>query len=137
MNPGIFLTLTLLLQSAAPNQLPLRNTFLVAAETVIDISSTVDIKAADPLFTAQLQQLNVAKETLAALVNDDREKDIVADANNLVFLISACHIQSKDGAPTDKCESQLTRARSRMMDSLNMHKRGPNWLPGPPTPEKS
>jgi len=111
---------------------PIRNTFAVAAETVLDNASSIDVTADETHFTAQFQQLKISKDTLAGMANDDREKDIASEANNLVFLVSACHIQAKDGAGTGKCQSQLDRARNRIMEAIAKHKSSGAWVDGPP-----
>ena len=110
----------------------MRNTFVVATETVIDSASAVDIKAADAQFNGQMQQLKQARETLARMANDDREKEIAAAANDLVFMVSACHIQAKGGASTSGCEEQFARARARLMEAIGRHKDGANWVDGAP-----
>jgi hypothetical protein len=111
---------------------PIRNTFVVAAETVIDNASAVDVAADDIRFNAQLQQLTVSKNNLVSMASDDREKDIASEANNLVFLVSACHIQAKDGASTDKCKAQLEHAGKRIMEAISKHKSSGAWADGPP-----
>ncbi len=112
---------------------PVRNTFVVATETVIDSASAVDIKAEDARFNAQMLQLKQARETLAGMVNDDREREIASAANELVFMVSACHIQAKGGASTSGCEAQFARAKARMMESIGKHKDGAAWVDGLPT----
>ena len=52
---------------------PMRNTFVVAAETVIDNASRVDLKADLTVSDAQMKQVDIAKSTLKAMVEDDRE----------------------------------------------------------------
>ena len=111
---------------------PIRNTFAVAAETVIDNAAAIDVAADETHFNALFQQLTVSKNNLAGMASDDREKDIASEANNLVFLVSACHIQAKDGASTDKCKSQLDHARNRIMEAISKHKSSGAWADGPP-----
>jgi hypothetical protein len=138
MNLGILLAMTLLPAQLGPSagptpSGPLSNTFITAAETVIDNSATVDLKADDVPFDAQLQQLKSSRDNLSTMAVDSRQKDIAGAANHLVFLVSACHIQAKNGADTTKCESQLVNARKRMMDSIGKHKNGDSWTDGPPS----
>jgi hypothetical protein len=111
---------------------PIRNTFAVAVETVIDNATAVDIAADETHFNAQYQQLKTSNDNLASLAYDDREKDIASEAKNLVFLVSACHLQAKDGASTDKCQAQLTRAGNRIMEAIAKHKSSGAWTDGPP-----
>jgi hypothetical protein len=139
MHARILLTSTLwLLFQAAPPTLPtvtgpIRNTFAVAVETVIDNASAVDVKADEIRFNAQFQQLKASKDNLAGMAYDDREKDIAARANDMLFQISACHIQAKDGASTTQCESQIAHAQSSMMEAIGKHKTGRAWTDGPPS----
>ncbi len=132
----LFASALILAFQAAPPQLPtdtgpLRNTFVVGAQTVIDNASAIDLKAEDNIFAAQLQQLTSSKNILVTLADNPRERDIADDATNMVFLINACHIQAKTG-DASKCEAQLTRARSRIMDAINRHKTPTGWADGPP-----
>jgi hypothetical protein len=127
-------TLFLLAQSQFPTVSgPIRNTFAVAAETVIDNASAVDVKADEPHFSAQFAQLKTSKDNLAGMATDEREKDIAARASDMVFLVSACHIQAKDGASTDQCQSQLSRARTHIMEAISRHKTAGAWTDGPPS----
>jgi hypothetical protein len=138
MNTKILLTSTLWLlfqptQSTFPTiSGPLRNTFAVAAETVIDNASAVDVKADEIRFNAQFQQLKISKDNLTGMATDEREKDIAARANDMLFQISACHIQAKDGANTAQCESQIAKAQSSIMEAISKHKSGRTWTDGPP-----
>jgi hypothetical protein len=139
MTPTILLasTLSLLFQAAPPSLPtvtgPIRNTFAVATETVIDNASTIDLKASDVVFDAQLQRLKASKDNLVGMAYDSREKDIADDANNLIFLVSSCHIQAKDGASTTQCQSQLDRAKASMMQAISKHKSTGSWTEGPPS----
>jgi hypothetical protein len=111
---------------------PLRNTFVVAAETVIDDANKIDLKATDPTSDALIQQLREAKDRLAGMAQDDREKDIANTANDMVFAATACHLQATNGADTTTCQTQFARARSRVMEAINKHKAGGTWVDGPP-----
>ena len=121
------------IQSTLPTQTgPLRNTFVVAAETVIDNASAVDLKAEQPVFDAQMQQLKAAKDNLSRMADDDREREAASAADDLIFSIAACHIQAKDGASTDRCQAQITQATNRAMEALHKHKSNGAWVDGPP-----
>lgn len=111
---------------------PMRQTFVTAAQTVIDDASAVDIKADESHFTGPMQELNSAENILTNMAEDDREKDIAAEMKDLIFQISSCHIQAIDGADTTRCEAQIASARNRAMDSLHRHKEGGTWVDGPP-----
>lgn len=137
MNLGVLLASTLWLLSPAaqypPSQnTPLSNTFITAAESVIDDANAVEVKADDDHFTGQLQTVKSAKDNLNGMASGEREHDIVSSMNDLIFAISACHIQAKDGADTAKCQGQINNARHRAMDLLNKHKDGDSWADGPP-----
>ena len=137
MTTKLLLTSTLFLLFLPPQTLPtttgpIRNTFAVAVETVIDNATAIDIAADETHFSAQYQQLKISNDNLATLAYDDREKDIASEARNLVFLVSACHLQAKDGASTGKCQSQLTHASNRIMEAIAKHKSSGAWTDGPP-----
>ncbi len=134
------MTLSLLLASSLfflqsptqPHKVPLRNTFVVAAESVIDDADSLDIKAPDAQFDAQMQQLKTAQANLDHMVAEDGERDVVDAIKNLVFAISACHIQTKSGVSTASCESIMSRARTGAMQAIDKHKSAGTWLDGPP-----
>ena len=111
---------------------PLRQTFVTAAQVVIDDAQGVDIKADNDHFNGQMQTLKQASDNLTAMADEDREKDIAAAMKDVIFQISSCHIQSIDGTPTDKCEAQVKRSEGRAMELLNRHKEGAGWVDGPP-----
>lgn len=111
---------------------PLSNTFITAAETVLDDAAKVEIKASDDRFEAEMRDLKSAKDNLDRMAYEDREHSVVSAASELVFAISACHIQAKDSADTAKCETQIANARNRAMDVLGKHKSGSSWIDGPP-----
>jgi len=138
MHPTILLTAALLLAFPPQSNLPtktqkLRNTFVTGTETVIDDAGMVDVKADDATFTPQFQSLKTAKDNLKNIAETDRELEIASEANDLVFAVSACHLQAKDGTPTDTCQAQVGRARVRMMELINKHKSNGSWVDGPPT----
>jgi hypothetical protein len=121
-------------QTNGPTQnMPLRNTFVTGAETVIDTAGAVNVKADDPSFDLQMSQLKTAKDNLVALAQNDREQEIARDASDLVFLVSACHIQAKDGTDTTTCLAQISRARRRMMGNIRKHKVNDAWVDGDPS----
>lgn len=111
---------------------PLRNTFVVATETVVDDAAAIDITADDASYDPLFAQLQAVRTNLDTLAEGDREHDIAASAKNLVFLISACHLQAKNGVAPDKCLTQLATARTRIMQQLNHHKSDGAWVEGPP-----
>ena len=139
MNTGavLFSTLWLLFQPAQttlPTQTaPMRNTFVVAAETVIDNAGDVDIKADDTQFNGQMAQVKTSRDNLDKMADDEREHEVVSATGDLIFAVQACHIQAKDGADTTKCQAQIEGARVRAMEALKMHKSGGNWVAGPPS----
>jgi hypothetical protein len=112
---------------------PLRNTFAVAAETVIDDASAVNVTADEVAFNAQMKQLGLAKDILTGMASDDREKEIAESTNNIIFVMSACRVQAKDGADTGKCKSQISKAQSSMMETISKHKSAGTWTDGPPS----
>ena len=123
------------MQSGPPGVVPdppLSNTFISAAEMVLDDAGKVEIKAPDDRFESEMRDLKSAKDNLDHMAYEDREHRIVSAASELVFAISACHIQAKDGADTAKCESQIENARNRAMYVLGKHKSGTSWIDGPP-----
>ena len=110
----------------------LRNTFVVAAETVIDDADHTDIKAADPQFDPQMLQLKAAQANLDQMVAEQGEREVVNETKNLIYAIAACHIQAKTAPDTSKCETTITHARASAMDVLNRHKSNGAWVDGPP-----
>jgi hypothetical protein len=140
MNLATLLSATLLLFPAAPQtnmpggqKGPLRNTFLVSAETVIDNAAAVDPTAADEQFGPQMTTLKQSQARLKSMANDDREDEIVSESNNMIFAISACHIQARaDATKTGTCKGQIANSMKQMMVLLNAHKSGGTWQDGPP-----
>jgi hypothetical protein len=111
---------------------PARNSFVVAAESAIDTASAIDLKANDAQFTPQMQALKSAQSNLTQMAENDNERNVASAVNDLVFAVTTCHIQAKDGAPTGPCESQISDARTHAMQALNKHKSGDAWQDGPP-----
>jgi hypothetical protein len=141
MNLGLLVATSALSLLAAPAQqgppsanptYPLRETFVTAAETVIDDALAVDIKADQAHFSGPMQSLKTAEDNLINMAEDDREKNIAESMKDLAFQISSCHIQSLDGADTSRCEAQVAGARNRVLETLNKHKQGGAWVDGPP-----
>lgn len=120
-------------QSAPRDSTPPRNSFIVAAESTIDDASALDLKAADAQFDPQMRALKAAQANLATMAEDDNERDIASDVNDLIFAVSACHIAAKGGAPTAQCESQISDARTHAMQALGKHKTGGVWQDRPPS----
>ena len=112
---------------------PMRNTFVVAAESVIDAASAVDLHASGAVSGTQMQQALTTRDTLNRMVEDDREHDIAAIVGELLFTVQACRIQAQGGASTGKCQGQLVTARDRAMDALGKHKSNGGWVNGPPS----
>ena len=110
----------------------LRNTFVTAAETVIDDADQTDIKAPDAQFDPQMQQLKTAQSNLNQMVAEDGEREVVSETANLVYAIAACHIQAKTTPDTAKCELTISHARTSAMEALHKHKANGSWLDGPP-----
>jgi hypothetical protein len=119
-----------------PSNAPPSNTFITAAESVIDNAAAVDVHAADETYDAQLQQLKTAQDNLNRMASTDRDRDITTAVSDLVFAISTCHIQLKNAAPDsvspNPCESRITAARTSAMQSINQHKENGSWVAGPP-----
>lgn len=134
MSATLVLATTLLLfpQSGPPSHIPLSNTFITASETVIDDADRVEINAPDDRFNAQMRDLRTAKDNLDRMAYEDLEHQVVSADSDLIFALSACHVQSKDGADTHKCEAQVKSARARAMEVLGKHKAGSSWVDGPP-----
>lgn len=111
---------------------PLRQTFISAAQVVIDDARGVDIKADNDRFAGMMQTVKEASDNLTAMASDDRESEIASEMKDIIFQISSCHIQSIDGTATDKCEAQIKAAENRAMEVLNRHKENGAWADGPP-----
>lgn len=140
MNPAALITATLLLL-AAPAQYgppspspvpPPRQTFISAAQVVLDNAAAVDIKGDRDHFTTQMQQLRQSNDNLTTMAADEGEKNIAVTMKDIIFQISSCHIQAIDNTPTDKCEAQIKTAEKQAMTVLNRHKEGSSWVEGPP-----
>lgn len=140
MNSGA-LVATALFALAAPAQQappslspvpPPRQTFISAAEVVLDNAAAVDVKGDRDHFNSAMQQLRQSNDNLNAMAADDNEKSIAATMKDIIFQISSCHIQAIDGRPTDRCEAQTRAAEKQAMTTLKRHKEGSSWVEGPP-----
>ncbi len=135
MNITVLFASTLLFLPQYPmptHKLSLRNTFVVAAETVIDDADHIDIKAPDAQFDPLMQQLKTSQATLDQMVAENGEREVVDETKNLIYAISACHIQAKTAPDTSKCETTISHARTSAMEALGKHKSGGAWVDGPP-----
>lgn len=140
MNSGTLVAAVLLLlaspaQQGPPSANPIpppRQTFIAAAQVVLDNAAAVDVKADRDHFTAPMQQLKQSSDNLTAMAADEGEKNIAASMKDILFQISSCHIQSTDGTPTDRCEAQIKTAEKQAMTAIKRHKDGGAWVDGPP-----
>jgi len=141
MNAAALFLPALLAVSGAPAQQgppgvspepPLSQTFISAAQVVIDDAIAVDIKADNDHIAGPMQQLRSASENLTNMASSDHEKEVAAAMKDIVFQISSCHIQSTDNTPTDKCQAQIQAAERDAMTTLNRHKENGAWVAGPP-----
>lgn len=111
---------------------PPRQTFISAAQVVLDNAAAVSVKAGSDQFSGAMQQLRQSSDNLNAMADDEGEKNIAATMKDIIFQISSCHIQAIDGTATDKCEAQISAAEKQAMVTLNRHKEGGSWVEGPP-----
>ena len=142
MNAGVLFVSALLAVPAAPQQQgppgvspepPLSQTFISAAQVVIDDAIAVDVKLDNDHFAGPMQQLRTASDNLTGMASSDHEKDVASSMKDMVFQISSCHIQSIDGTPVDKCQAQIQNAARQAMTTLNRHKENGSWVEGPPS----
>jgi hypothetical protein len=141
MNTGALLISTLLVTAAVPSQNgpppvskipPPRQTFIAAAEVVLDNASAVDVKSDNDHFTSAMLQLKQSNDNLKNMAADEGEENIASSMKDIMFQISSCHIQAIDGTPTDKCQAQIKTAEKQAMTALNRHKDNGSWVEGPP-----
>lgn len=111
---------------------PPRQTFVSAAQVVLDNAAAIDVKSGNDRFNSAMQQLKQSNDNLNSMAADDGEKKIAVTMKDIIFQISSCHIQAIDGTPTDKCEAQIKSAEKQAMTILNRHKEGSSWVDGPP-----
>jgi len=123
----------LFLPQSQPHRAPLTATFVTATEGFLDQAEAADIHAPDAEFDPKFQVLKTAKDNLKSMAEEDGEQEVVEAANNLIFAISACHLQSKNGTDTTKCEAIVHRASFRVMAAIDKHKTGNLWTDGPPS----
>ena len=138
MNPAAPITAALFILAAQYGPPPVskipppRQTFVAAAQAVLDNAAAVDLKGDADHFTTQMQQLKQSSDNLKSMAADDGEEDIATSMKDIMFQISSCHIQAIDGTPTDKCEAQIKTAERQAMTVLNRHKDNGSWVEGPP-----
>lgn len=111
---------------------PPRQTFVAAAQVVLDNAAAVDVKADQDQFNSAMQQLRQSNDNLKEMAADEGEDSISTTMKDILFQISSCHIQAIDGRPTDKCEAQIRAAVRQAMTTLKRHKQGGSWVDGPP-----
>jgi len=111
---------------------PPRQTFIAAAEVVLDNADAVDLKAGNDHFGSQMQQLKQSSDNLTGMAADEGEQNIAVTMKDIIFQISSCHIQAIDGTSIDKCQAQIKSAEKQAMTVLNRHKEGSSWVEGPP-----
>jgi phosphoglycerate-specific signal transduction histidine kinase len=111
---------------------PPRQTFIAAAQVVLDNADAVDLKAGNDHFPAQMQQLKQSSDNLSNMAADEGEQNIAVSMKDIIFQISSCHIQATDGTGIDKCQAQIKSAEKQAMTVLNRHKEGSSWVEGPP-----
>lgn len=128
----LLLTALLFLPQTQPHKAQLSNTFITATEGFLDDATTIDVKAPDASFNPRFDQLKKAKDNLKAMVQEDPEQQVIDAANDLIFAISACHLQANGGADTTNCQAIIDRARNRAMAAIDRHKANGRWSDGPP-----
>ncbi len=111
---------------------PLSQSFISAAQVVIDDAQSIDIHVDNDHFAGPMQTLREASDNLAAMAQNDHEKEIASEMKNMIFQISSCHIQAIDGTATNKCEAQIKSAENRAMEVINRHKDNGVWIEGEP-----
>jgi len=139
MNTGALVATLFLLAAPAlqgpPSASPLpppRQTFVAAAQVVLDNAAATNVKADNNHFAGSMQQLRQSSDNLSNMAADEGEKDIASTMKDIIFQISSCHIQAIDGTSTDKCEAQIQTAEKQAMTVLNRHKDNGSWVEGPP-----
>jgi hypothetical protein len=135
MNILVTATLFLLFQSTMPGGQhgALRNAFRTATESVIDNAISIDPGASDSQFAQQMTQLKQSQSNLTQMAADDREEEIASETNNLIFTVSACHIQTKgDASKASTCRPQIDHAVQGVEVLINRHKSNGSWQDGPP-----
>jgi hypothetical protein len=139
MNPSVLFASALMLFFPAPqSNSPIShdtysNTFVTASETVLDNALAADIAADDEHFEPEMKQLKTSRDNLKNMASNTQEDEIVTDSDNLIFLISSCHIQARDPGRVAPCQAQISTSLNRLMTKLNRHKSNGVWLEGPPS----
>lgn len=111
---------------------PLSQSFISAAQVVIDDAQSIDIHVDNDHFAGPIQTLRQASDNLLAMAQNDHETDIAYEMKNMIFQISSCHIQAIDGTSTTKCEAQVKAAEDRAMEVISRHKENGLWVEGEP-----
>lgn len=140
MNSAALVTATLFLLAAPAQQgpppvnkvPPPRQTFVAAAQVVLDNADAVNLKASNDDFAGQMKQLKQSSDNLNNMAADEGEQNIAASMKDIMFQISSCHIQAIDNTPIDKCQAQIKAAEKQAMTVLNRHKDNGSWVEGPP-----
>ena len=78
------------------------------------------VKTVGPYFQAFLTRW----PTVDAMAESDEEQQAVQAVKDVVFVLSACRIQSIDGAATAPCKAKLETARRRAVSTLDPRKHG-------------
>jgi hypothetical protein len=110
----------------------LRNSFVTGAETLIDSADAIDLHASEDRYGPELAHVKSIYAQLQSMAQDEREKDVASALNDMIFAISACHIQAVGGNSTTQCEAQVAHARRRSMETLSKHRTPNGWEDGPP-----
>jgi hypothetical protein len=136
MNLFALLTSALLLFSPQANSPvshdPLSNTFVTASQSVLDNALATDIAADDDTFAAEMTLVKSSRDNLSSMASNDNEKEVTTNIDNLIFLISSCHIQSHDPARVSPCQARIRTSLNRLMTQINRHKSNGSWVAGPP-----
>lgn len=106
---------------------PLRNTFVVATESVLDSASTLDLKAPAAQFDPQMQNFKTLKNNLDQLASDEHEQEVAAAVDDFAFQLAACRVQAIDGADITTCNQRLQKAREQVMQDIGKRKNGDRW----------
>jgi hypothetical protein len=135
MNTFLSATLLLLLQSTMPGGQHglLRNAFRTATESVVDSALAIDPAASDTQYAPMMTQLKQTQTNLTEMAADEREREIVDETKNLIFTVSACHIQAGgDAAKAAGCRPRVEHAAHEVEVLLNRHKANGSWQDGAP-----
>jgi hypothetical protein len=130
----LLLAATLLQQAGPPSRTPLRNTFVVATESVLDQAASLDLNADAAIFDPGMATLKTAEQNLQALIADDQEQAVADQLKSMMFTLSSCRIQAIDGADISKCLLQLGNRRTTILRSIHKHKESGVWTDGDPRP---